>query len=384
MPNEAVLYDLSGFLAHPLRTGIQRVTFEVAAHWAGACPLAPARVGPDGGLYLLPPETLSWMAEYFGTAPGDPERARARLEGLATQGRGPLTADEVLAYPAVLNTELLPDWHRVAFYEGLLRAGGAGRVFFLVYDMLPWLHPEWFAPALITINLGYLWLLRRVRHLAFISRQTKVDFLTRVIRGERPTGPVVPLGADGLGTAAPRFTASRRFAVVGTLEPRKNLMCVLDAFEALWASGVEAELVFAGRMGWLQEADRERVLRLARERPQFRWLPDLGDEGVRELIRSCRATLYPSRGEGFGLPPLESLALGVPVAVSAGVPSLAALEPLGQVRLDPPDAGAVAAAVRALLDDDFCRARCEEIRSLRLPRWADLGREVAAWVASPN
>jgi glycosyltransferase involved in cell wall biosynthesis len=323
------------------------------------------------------------MAEYFGTASGDPERARAELQALSGQGQGPLSTAQVLAHRALLSTELLPDWPRVAFYEGLLRAGGADRLFFLVYDLLPWLRPEWFAPALITFNQAYLRLLRQVRHLAFISPKTKADFLTRILRWERPTGPVLSLGSDGLGTAEPHFTGSRRFAVIGTLEPRKNLLNVLDAFETLWAEGVEAPLVFAGRMGWLDEADRQRVLTLAQGQPSFRWLADLSDEGVRDLILSCRATLYPSWGEGFGLPPLESLALGVPVAASE-VPSLAELEPYGQVRLDPPDGAAILAAVRALLDDDFCRARCDEIRKLRLPRWADLGREMAAWVEAPE
>jgi hypothetical protein len=53
--SDVVLYDLTEFVRHPLRTGIQRVTYEVVAHWAGPLPLAPVRISEDG-LYLLPPK----------------------------------------------------------------------------------------------------------------------------------------------------------------------------------------------------------------------------------------------------------------------------------------------------------------------------------------
>jgi glycosyltransferase involved in cell wall biosynthesis len=99
------------------------------------------------------------------------------------------------------------------------------------------------------------------------------------------------------------------------------------------------------------------------------------------VIRGSRATLFPSLGEGFGLPPLESLALGVPVIVASQVPSLGLIAPGGQVRLDRPDAQGIRAAVLDMLDDATARRKCQEITGLSLPRWADLGRACADWLA---
>src|SRR5262249_57828256 len=110
--------------------------------------------------------------------------------------------------------------------------------------------------------------------------------------------------SDGLGVAAPEFTPhSRRFTVVGSLEPRKNHRAVLDAFEALWDEGTEVELTFVGRWVFLEEDVRRRIDRLQAEEPRFQWLREQDDAAVRRLIRGSRATLFASQAEGFGLPP---------------------------------------------------------------------------------
>ena len=86
--------------------------------------------------------------------------------------------------------------------------------------------------------------------------------------------------------------------------------------------------------------------------------------------------------EGYGIPPLESLALGVPVVVTDGLPSIAMLEPHGQIRLPQPTSAAIVQAVRDLLDDDFARRKYEEIRRLRLPTWAEMVGRLSAWIES--
>ena len=101
---------------------------------------------------------------------------------------------------------------------------------------------------------------------------------------------------------------------------------------------------------------------------------------MREVIRDSRATLQVSLGEGFGLPALESLALGVPVIVAADIPSVAMIEPLGQCRIAAANPESIREAVLGLLDDEVHRRKCEEIRRLALPCWADFGGRLAAWV----
>ena len=92
--------------------------------------------------------------------------------------------------------------------------------------------------------------------------------------------------------------------------------------------------------------------------------------------------LFPSEGEGFGIPPMEALHAGIPVIVSAGLPALAGQPGLGQIRLEPVTSGTIAEAVRMLLDDARCRAACGTKR-----RHADAGlggfrAGVARWVQS--
>lgn len=108
----------------------------------------------------------------------------------------------------------------------------------------------------------------------------------------------------------------------GTIEPRKNLGLLINAFEAVALSRTDSDLqlVIAGGHGWLSEP-----LFAALEKSPVRnriLLTDyLHDEDLRELYASCRAFVYPSIYEGFGLPPLEAMACGAPV-IASRIPTL--------------------------------------------------------------
>jgi glycosyltransferase involved in cell wall biosynthesis len=382
MRKREILLDLTEFITRPNRTGIQRVCQEIVSHWEVDCPLVPVRVGPDGRMRLLPEDTFATMATYFRAAGPAGETALRRLRAYGEEPGRELSSDEVLTYRALLNPELFFAEARLGFYEQLVPRM-RDRLFFIVYDFLPWLYPSLFAKCGLLCTMGYVRLVRSLEQLSFISAATQRDYLRRIVRRERPTGPVLMLGSDGLGVAEPRFTAgNRRFTVVGSLEPRKNHRAVLDAFEALWDEGVEVELTFVGRWVSLEEEMRQRIERLQEEEPRFQWLREQDDSAVRRLIRTSRATIFVSQAEGFGLPPLESLALGVPVIVSEGLPSIAMIEPSGQVRLPRPDAASIRQAVLEMLEDPFARRKYDEIPGLNLPSWADLGRRVGQWIDS--
>jgi glycosyltransferase involved in cell wall biosynthesis len=104
---------------------------------------------------------------------------------------------------------------------------------------------------------------------------------------------------------------------VGTLEPRKDVPTLVDAFGRIAENHPDALLVLAGGPGWgAAEVDRavtasgapDRILRTG-------YLPD---QMVPALLRSTAAAVYPSRYEGFGLPALEALACGVPLVTTRG------------------------------------------------------------------
>ena len=381
MTDDTVLVDLSQFIRAPLHTGIQRVCYEIVSRWPAGCPFRLIRIASDGTADLLPDDALERMKAFFSNSGEARSRERERLTELDTQdASSPLTRDRVLSCRAILAPELFADPARIDFYQGLA-SQMADRLFFLAYDFVPFVHPELFDNAAILPNMAFIHMLRRMKRLAFISSETRRTFRERLARSDLPDGPVLPLGSDGLGVAEPDFSqACRRFTCLGTLEPRKRHEAILDAFESLWREGSDVRLTFIGMMGWLEDDVQDRVETLAETEARFEWLTGLSDEAVGEILREIRATIYASRIEGFGLPPLESLSLGVPAIVSDCIPSVVDIEPHGQVRLKESSADEIRAAVLRMLDDDFARRKCDEIPNLALPTWDGLSQAVAEWV----
>jgi glycosyltransferase involved in cell wall biosynthesis len=104
---------------------------------------------------------------------------------------------------------------------------------------------------------------------------------------------------------------------VGTIEPRKNYEALISAFEEVIAASPEfkVQLVIVGERGWLSEGVFE-LLEKSPVRERIVVTGYLGDNDLRALYSSCRAFIYPSIHEGFGLPPLEAMSCGAPVIAS--------------------------------------------------------------------
>jgi glycosyltransferase involved in cell wall biosynthesis len=104
---------------------------------------------------------------------------------------------------------------------------------------------------------------------------------------------------------------------VGTLEPRKNLLLLITAFEEVVRAGpaTNLKLVIAGGHGWLR-GPLFAAIDKSPARSRILLTDYLHDQALRALYSSCRAFIYPSMYEGFALPPLEAMACGAPVIAS--------------------------------------------------------------------
>ncbi len=157
--------------------------------------------------------------------------------------------------------------------------------------------------------------------------------------------PIAPEEAERLiaDLAIPRpFILS-----VGTLEPRKNLARLIDAFSSL---DLPHHLVIVGARGWLFD---ETIAKLGHPRivaPAW-----VDDEQLIGLYNLAELFVYPSLYEGFGLPPLEAMACGTAVAVSK-TSSLPEVVGSAALTFDPEDVGEIAAALQTLATDPKLRA----------------------------
>lgn len=106
------------------------------------------------------------------------------------------------------------------------------------------------------------------------------------------------------------------YLMVGAIEPRKNHLTVLDAFERLWGRGSNVRLIVVGRRGWNCDAIERRFLAHPRLGRDLHWFPELSDTELEHCYRHAKAIVFASLGEGFGLPIVEGLQHGLPVIAS--------------------------------------------------------------------
>jgi glycosyltransferase involved in cell wall biosynthesis len=227
-----------------------------------------------------------------------------------------------------------------------------------LHDLTSWLMPELHSGANLRADRSFAALLRRADGIIAVSASTRNDAVRALgIPEERVT--VIHSGiADSFfsppsaaveGVRA-RYKLARPFVLfVGTVEPRKNLDGLLDAWAAVPASiRDEFDLVLAGPFGWASPETTARVR-------SMRYLGYVAEADLAPLTAAATVFAYPSFYEGFGFPVAQAMAAGVPV-VTSNVSSLPEVAGDAAVLVDPRSLQELRDALVRLLTSESLRA----------------------------
>ncbi|HBR80449.1 MAG: mannosyltransferase B-like protein [Candidatus Uhrbacteria bacterium GW2011_GWE2_45_35] len=192
--------------------------------------------------------------------------------------------------------------------QGQLPLGWRGRAVVTVHDLAIFGHPEWFPGGFsrwFSTKLVVPWSLRRAEKIIAVSEATKKD-LMRLFK--IPDEKIFIVYPDVVVSEHVENGSSDYFLCLGTIEPRKNFLLAAQAIKILREKFPEAKLLIVGGRGWkfaetIKEFDPEFVEELG----------FVSCEQKFSLLAKAQALVFPSLYEGFGLPPLEAMKLGVPV-----------------------------------------------------------------------
>lgn len=220
-----------------------------------------------------------------------------------------------------------------------------------VHDLIPLIYPQYFTRS---NRLGFERIvplqLRNFDHFIADSDSTKKD-VERIWRIDPDRVTRVHLASsmpvdDGSSTCAP--PDEPYFLALGTLEPRKNLGSVIEAFIALKQRQPDSlvKLKMVGGQGWKSESVQQLLKEHERD---VQWLGRVPDEDIPPLYRNAIALVYPSLYEGFGLPILEAMSLGCP-AITSHISSLPEVGGDAAIYVNPKDVSSIADAMGSLLN----------------------------------
>lgn len=194
-----------------------------------------------------------------------------------------------------------------------------------------------------------------------------------------PAGTSVLPRAKGMEAVRHLGVQSPYVLFVGTIEPRKNLRRLIEAFSRLSGAGCEhARLVIVGAYGWGGQGILEGIADLGLS-DRVVVLGRVSDDDLATLYAHARCLALPSLYEGFGLPLLEAMASGTPVLTSR-MGSMAEIVADGGVLVDPLAVESIEAGLRKLLcDDDLRRELGNRARERAAAySWARAARETLA------
>lgn len=314
MPRPQLLVDVSELVQSDARSGIQRVVRSVLRE-------------------LLANGVPGWRVEpVYTTGGGAYAYARSftcRFMDIPETGL-PDDVIEAGANDVFLGLDLVPTGIPAATKAlSSLRANGV-KLAFVVYDLLPVVHPEWFPPnAPAVLAPWYEAVARLADRVICISRSVADEFAAYVedrrrsiplelswfhlgadVEASRPSSGITDIEAEIIQRLE---NQSNIVLMVGTIEPRKGHDQALEAFARLRERHTDVRLVIVGKQGWCVEDVVDRLRQDVQVSDDVVWFPSASDQVLERLYKLAKLVLVASRGEGFGLPIVEAAMRGVTV-----------------------------------------------------------------------
>jgi glycosyltransferase involved in cell wall biosynthesis len=331
-----------------------RIAFDVS-------PLSHERTGVNNyirgslaGLAEIARPSGHEIVAFAPTSPGGRKAIPEALDGIDVELRlvtlpgahGWRTAWSVLGRPAA--ERWLGPFDALHFSDWMYPPQRAGVRATTIHDLVPHHHPQWTTRRTRAMHGRKYANAARTCDVVFANSAFTADDFSdafafpreRVLVAHPGIAPEFGVDGDRADLGAPYVLT------VATLEPRKNLGTLVDAFGLLEGSGLQLAVV--GGAGWGEQPQLDR--------PGVRRLGRVDDDELARLYRGAAVVVYPSRFEGFGMPIAEAMASGAPVVASAHA-SMDEAAGDAAVRADPDSAEAIAAAIREAL------ARADELRA---------------------
>jgi FkbM family methyltransferase len=359
---DATVLDVSHTVSSNLHTGIQRVVRETVTKWSADHDVVMIYFDLEKR-YAMPltPDEINrlerWREHLIVGAPDHIRRVPDVVaEAVVVPWHGQLLVPELAAEP-----------ERCEPFRALTTSGVIRRLGLVGYDVIPVTASETVTDGMAANFAGYMSLVKYAHRLSAISEATAHDFhaFNTMLASQGLRGPDV--AAHPLPTEIPvcsdrdleevrrrlELGSTPLILVVGSHEPRKNHLVVLEAAQKMWRNGADFHLLMIGGSGWRSEEFEAYVdLLQSAHYPLAVWRR-AGEADLWASYHVARFSVFPSLIEGYGLPVAESLACGTPV-ITSDIGSMAEMARGGGgiVTVDPRNVDAVRSAMELLLSDD--------------------------------
>ncbi|MGI8919173.1 MAG: glycosyltransferase family 4 protein [Pyrinomonadaceae bacterium] len=235
-----------------------------------------------------------------------------------------------------------------------------------IHDLSLLLHPEYHEPRMVRRSRRRLPLMiRSAAKIIAVSESMKREMCEHLkikpeqiaVTPEAPRKSFRPLPIAETLAIRQRLGIEPDFILaVGTIEPRKNLLTLVRAFDQIVrTTDLRPQLVIAGGEGWLMD-ELYSFIAKSGNAERVRFIGYTTDDELRALYSSCRISVYPSLYEGFGLPPLEAMACGAPV-IASRIPAIEETVGKTAVLIDPTNVEELATEIIQLWNDERRRAQ---------------------------